>query len=322
MFDIIALGELIIDLTPAGCNENGKLLFERNAGGAPANVLVAAAKLGSKAAFIGKVGNDSFGVFLKNSLIQSGVEAGCILTSCDTPTMLAVVQLDEAGDRSFSFYGAPGADTKLTAEELPKDIIRSTSIFHFGSASLAAEPSRSATIRAVEYAKSSGAIISYDPNYRAMLWSSETEAVSEINRTLPLADIVKVSGEELYLLTGEIEPSRGARILQGYGIKLVLVTLGAEGAYYLYDLYEGCLPTYAVNTVDTTGAGDAFAGAVLHRLSHMQKDTFSNMKKSELEDVIAFANAAGALATTATGAAAAMPDISAIERCISETPLL
>lgn len=267
MYDITALGEILIDFTYAGEAENGMRLFQQNPGGAPANVLSAAAHLGAKTAFIGKVGADMHGGFLKQTLLENSIETKGLVSDENAFTTLAFVSLDEKGDRSFSFARKPGADTLLTCDEIKKDLITDSSIFHIGSLSLTDEPVRSATFCALECAKNAGVTISYDPNYRAPLWSGLDTARTQMRSVLPYVNIIKLSEEELLLLADSdcgIEASK--RLIDG-GADIVLVTLGAKGS--LVRTREGfkTIASYPVKAVDTTGAGDAYMGAFLYMLA-------------------------------------------------------
>lgn len=317
MAKIVALGEILIDFTPNGINEQGMQLFARNPGGAPANVLAMNAKLGATSAFIGKVGGDQFGQFLIQTLEECGVCTDGVVEDNACPTSLAFVHLDEQGDRSFSFYRNPGADTLLSFSEVNTALIDDCSIFHFGSVSLTDDPCRTATFRAVEYAKSRGKLISFDPNYRPFLWKNPAEARSLMLQGAAMTDILKVSDEEMVLLTGETSVLTGAEKLLSMGPSLVLVSMGAAGAYYLNPVCSGHLPAYAVNTIDTTGAGDAFVGAVLYHLSDKTVEEIQQMSNNELAKIVRFANAAGSLTTTKSGAIPALPKLSDIECCIS-----
>ncbi|MDR0877944.1 MAG: carbohydrate kinase [Treponema sp.] len=318
-YDVTALGELLIDFTPSGINDQGMNLFARNPGGAPANVLAMNNRLGGKTAFIGKVGKDAFGAFLQRTLQESGVDTGGLVFDAEVPTTLAFVLLDEKGDRSFSFYRNPGADLMLTAAETNRELIAAAGIFHFGAVSLTGEPCRSAVYAAAEYAKSLGKIISYDPNYRPLLWKSEAEAKAEMAKPLVLADILKVSEEEMALLTGETGPEKGAALLAKEGPAIVLVSLGAKGAFCFCADGLARVSAYDVKTIDTTGAGDAFFGAVHYRLRGKTKEQVRSISKEELADIVDFANAAGSLTTTKKGAIPAMPDMAAIEQCRKST---
>lgn len=322
MFDVVALGEILIDFTPSGVNELGMTLFARNPGGAPANVLAMNCKLGGKTAFIGKIGRDDFGAFLTDILIQAGIDTSGVVETADVPTTLAFVQLDKHGDRSFSFYRNPGADICLTAGEVDSHLLSSCHIFHFGSVSLTDEPSRSATISSVRAAKQANAIISYDPNYRPALWTSEEAAVSEMKSALQYADIVKMSEEEMTLLTGETDLEKGAQKLIQQGVSLVLITLGAKGAFCKNESASVYKETYDVKTIDTNGAGDAFFGALLYHLRKTDKTQLKTITQQELEKMLDFANAAGSLTTTKGGAIPAMPTMEEINRCIDSAALL
>jgi fructokinase len=318
MNDVVALGELLIDFTPYGISESGNSLFERNPGGAPANVAVALSKLKNKTAFIGMVGNDEFGTFLKNVLEDNGVNTVGLKFNNKVNTTLAFVHLKSNGDRNFSFYRNPGADMMITTNDIDFDIIGSSKVFHFGSLSLTDEPSRSAALAAVKFAKNNGIIISYDPNLRPQLWKSLELAKEMIVLGLDFADILKVSEEELEFITGTKELNEGTDILFNAGIRLIMVTLGEKGCFYRYEGGFGLVEAFKVNAVDTTGAGDAFLGAVLHKLSDSSINQIVNMKKAEMEEVIKFANAVGALVTTKKGAIPAMPAMDEIDGFIKE----
>lgn len=307
MFDIAAIGELLIDFTPCGQDAAGDLCFARKPGGAPANVLVAAARLGARCAFIGKVGEDAFGHFLAQVLEEQHVDHSGLLFDANIPTTLAFVTLDERGDRSFTFYRKPGADTQLFCDEIPYPTLDRCRILHFGSVSLTDDPARSATLAAVQYARAAGKLISFDPNYRPFLWRDEQAAIAEIERALPLCDIVKVSEEELALLTGTTELARGAAKLFAYGPSLVLVSRGASGAFACTRHAAAEAPGFSVRTIDTNGAGDTFLGAVLTRLSATGRDELAALSEAELSSLLTVANAAGALTTTRSGAMPAMP---------------
>lgn len=322
MYDLVAVGELLIDFTPDGENSQGNSLFARNPGGAPANVLVMNAKLGGKTAFIGKVGRDAFGLFLKETLEKNGVDTRGLRIDPAVNTTLAIVQLNSQGDRSFSFYRKPGADIMLRADEIDTKLVEQCRIFHFGSVSLTDEPSRGATLEGARLARKLQKIVSFDPNYRPLLWKDVSEAKSEIRGCLPLADIVKVSEEELELLTDCSSLEEGAEKLKEQGPALILVSLGPKGAFYLAGCGCGILPTYDVKTIDTTGAGDAFFGAALYRLREKNREGLRAIGREELEDIVDFANAAGSLATAAIGAIPAMPAFEQIEHCRRTVPRL
>lgn len=302
--DVVALGEILIDFTPSGVNEQGIALFARNPGGAPANALAMNAKLGGSSAFIGKVGDDAFGKYLKDVLQSYGIHTGGMVTDREIPTTLAFVQLDAQGDRSFTFYRKPGADLRLRAEEVRKDLIDGCKIFHFGSLSLTDDPCRTATMEAVAYARAQGKIISFDPNYRPALWEDVTTAKKQIAAGIANADILKVSEEEMELVTGEKDAQVGSLRLLEMGPKAVFVTMGEHGCYYRNSTSHGLVPAYAVKAIDTTGAGDAFMGAMLWQLRGC---TLPGIETMDLDGAVAFANAAGSLTTTHSGAIPALP---------------
>lgn len=315
MFDITTVGEILIDLTQTGISDKGIPIYNANPGGAPANVAVAASKLGAKTAFIGKVGNDSFGRFLCDTLQKYNVSTDGVITDKSANTTLAVVSVNENGERSFAFYRKNSADTLLSENEIIDLHLSNTHILHFGSVSLTAEPSRTATISAVKRAKSFGAVISYDPNYRESLWSSLDEAVEQMKKPLDLVDILKVSDEELPLISGKTDVEDGAKYLcDKYNIKLVLVTLGAKGAYYRFKDCAGIVDGVSVTVADTNGAGDTFFGAFLSRMVYMGKYKPSDLTEDEIKDMLAFSNNAAAITTSRSGAIPAMPTIGEIDR--------
>ena len=307
MTDILAVGEVLIDLTQTG-TLNGVPQYAAFPGGAPANVAVAAAKLGAATAFCGKVGQDAFGEQLARTLQQNGVNTDH-LHRCSAPTTLAVVSVDAAGERSFSFYREDSADTLLAETESVSALACTPKVLHFGSVSLTHECARNATLAAVKEAKNRGIIVSYDPNYRPALWQVEYLAKAYMATPLPLADILKVSDEELPLLSGCRDLDEGSRLLWESGIPLVLVTLGAAGVYYRMGDHTGTMPGISVSVADTNGAGDTFLGAVLARLCRREEGVLTDLSVPELEDILAFANRAAALTCSRPGAIPAMPDL-------------
>lgn len=305
MVDITTIGEVLTDLTQQDAGADGTIRFSANPGGAPANLAVAASRLGAKTAFIGKVGTDSFGRYLTDCLAKNRVNTDGVIADSSALTTLAVVSLDSAGERSFSFYRSPGADTLLTEQEIPMRLLEHTRILHFGSVSLSAEPSKEATLYAVRTAKKLGKLISYDPNYRAPLWSDEKKAVEQMSAPLSLVDIIKVSEEELPLLTGTDDPALGSERLSEKGIPLVLVTLGADGAFYRFGPHTGLIPGVPCVVADTNGAGDTFFGAFLSRICRLP--SLRALSVSDLEAAVAFANKAAGITTSRHGAIPAMP---------------
>lgn len=302
---ITAVGEVLIDLTQTGVNEAGIREFRAYPGGAPANVVIAAHRLGLDAAFIGCVGKDSFGDSLRATLENDGVDTTALLTS-DVPTTMAVVTVDETGERSFSFYRGPGADITLEWENIPKSVIDTCDVLHFGSVSLTDDPARTATLKCAEYAREKGKIVTYDPNYRARLWKSEADAMEQMRRPIPMADIIKISDEETALMTGEASPEGASKILCDQGAKLVLVTLGANGVFYRCGEISGHVSGFKVKVADTNGAGDTFFGAFLSRLLR-REGYLAGITEAELVSMLKFANKAASLTTSRPGAIPAMP---------------
>lgn len=306
MAKLVSIGEILIDLTQVGVTELGIPQFVANPGGAPANAAVAAAKLGADAGFIGCVGRDAFGAFLRSTLVSQGVDTAGLVETDQAPTTLAVVSVDSTGERSFHFYRKPGADICLEEAMLDKSLLDSARILHFGSVSLTADPSRAATMAAVRYAKVRGALITYDPNYRANLWQDEETAVEAIRRPLPLVDVLKISDEETALLSGFSDPEEAAEALEAQGIPLVLVTLGADGVLYRFRGKTGRMPGFATKVADTNGAGDTFFGAVLSALT---EKSLVELEEEELREILKLANCAASITTSRPGAIPAMPTL-------------
>ncbi len=319
MFYVTALGEILIDFTPSHTSERGNPCFEQNPGGAPANVLACLAKLGAKTAFIGKVGKDIFGTFLKQVLSEYDIDISGLKSSSTCNTTLAFVKLDEKGDRSFSFYRNPGADTSLEPSDVDLKLIEASRVFHFGSISMTDEPSRIATLRALEHAKSKNLIISYDPNLRPALWKNLDIALDEIKSVLDKVDLLKVSEEELEFITGVNDLDKGSSILrEQYDIEVVLVTRGINGCYFRYKDHSGTKPAFRnLKSIDTTGAGDAFLGGFLYFVLSRGITTLDDMETSLLESAVIFANAVAAICTTRRGAIPAMPDITEVNDLIN-----
>ncbi|MDE6259848.1 MAG: carbohydrate kinase [Oscillospiraceae bacterium] len=311
MTDILAVGEILIDLTQSETTGQGIPRFDANPGGAPANLAVAASRLGAKTAFIGKVGVDSFGTFLRDCLAENGVDVTGLMTDPIQHTTLAVVALDAAGERTFSFYRDPSADVNLSVQDISPEQLKNTRILHFGSVSLTAEPARSATLYAAKTAKEMGAVISYDPNYRASLWPNQETAVARMLEPLEMVDILKVSDEELPLLTGTDDLEAGSAMLAEKGISLIFVTLGPNGAFYRFQGQTGHVDGVPCKVGDTNGAGDTFFGAALSQL--VKHESLKNITAAELERIIAFANKAASLTTSRHGAIPAMPTLAEVD---------
>lgn len=307
MYDVSALGELLIDLTPYNSDQSGQVIFERNPGGAPANVLAGLSKLGKKTCFIGKVGNDQFGNYLKQVLLDTNIGSEGLSFTDKANTTLAIVHLDKNRDRSFSFYRNPGADTTLTEADIDEDIIKQSRIFHFGSLTLTNEPSATTTIKAVQMAKKLNKVVSYDPNLRVLLWQNLDHARRMMKEGLKYANIVKLSAEELEFITDESDFERGTKqLVDQYHTELIFVTLGAEGCFYRKGEITGKIKSFKVSPVDTTGAGDGFLSGVLYRILEKGKN-ISKFTSDDLYDICIFGNAVGALVTTRKGAILSMP---------------
>ena len=304
--DILTIGEVLIDLTQTGRDEKGIPQFAANPGGAPANLAVAASRLGAKTAFIGKVGADGFGRYLSDVLTQNGVDASGVAVDRQHPTTMAVVSVDASGERDFSFYRGANADVMLSSEDIPDAALEGAKIVHFGSVSLTADPSRSATLDAVRRAKAMGKTITYDPNYRANLWPDQDTAVAQMKAPLDLVDILKVSDEELPLLTGTTDCESGTAQLAAHGIGLIFVTLGPDGVFYRMGDKTGHVAGVPCKVGDTNGAGDTFFGAALSKLC---KEDLPALTVEKLEGILAFANKAASITTSRHGAIPAMPTL-------------
>ena len=304
--DILTIGEVLSDLTQTGRDEKGIPQFAANPGGAPANLAVAASRLGAKTAFIGKVGADGFGRYLSDVLTQNGVDASGVAVDRQHPTTMAVVSVDASGERDFSFYRGANADVMLSKEDIPDAALEGAKVVHFGSVSLTADPSRSATLDAVRRAKAMGKTITYDPNYRANLWPDQDTAVAQMKAPLDLVDILKVSDEELPLLTGTTDCEAGTAQLAAHGIGLIFVTLGPDGVFYRMGEKTGHVAGVPCKVGDTNGAGDTFFGAALSKLC---KEDLTALTVEKLEQVLAFANKAASITTSRHGAIPAMPTL-------------
>lgn len=310
MKDITAIGEILIDLTQTGVNEVGVPLFAANPGGAPANVAVAASRLGASAAFIGKTGNDGFGSYLRGVLEREGVDCSGLRTGTQHTTM-AIVSVDGAGERGFRFVR--GADCDLAPEAIDETAVCESKFLHFGSVSLSGGLSRNATIFAARAAHRAGVLVSYDPNYRSALWKSEAEAAEWMRIPLPLVDIIKLSEEELPLLTGSNDLEEGSRLLEEQGIPLILITLGSKGSFCRWQGECFTVPGVPVKVADTNGAGDTFLGAVLSKLALRGEAPLKGLSRQELESSLRFANRAAAFTCSRSGAIPAMPTLSEME---------
>ena len=311
MRDITSIGEALIDLTWTGKSPAGVPLYAANPGGAPANVAVAAARLGARTAFIGKVGPDAFGEQLRQMLRDNGVDDRGLITG-QSPTTLAVVSVDGTGERSFSFLR--GADGELSADEVKETELEAGKILHFGSVSLTPCRARSATIFAARHAHRAGVLVSFDPNYREKIWQDRSQAEQWITMVLPLVDILKLSQEELPLAAGTEDLEEETRRLEEGGISLVLVTLGAEGVFCRWQGESFLVPGVKTKVADTNGAGDTFLGALLARLCRRGEHPLEGLKGEELREILAFANRAAALTCSRSGAIPAMPNLEEVNQ--------
>jgi fructokinase len=316
-FDVVALGELLIDFTENGQSSQGNPLLEANPGGAPCNVLAMLNKLGKKTAFIGKVGHDQFGQQLKEVVAQSGTDVSNLLMDEQVHTTLAFVHTLPDGDREFSFYRNPGADMMLTKEEVNPEIIKAGRIFHFGTLSSTHEGVREATRYAIQIARENGLLISFDPNLREPLWASLEQAREEINYGLSQCDILKISDNEIEFMTGTSDYTEGVRILrQQYNIPLIFVTMGKEGsrAYYK-DMIVEAAPFLREDTIETTGAGDTFGACALN---YILEHGIDDLTEADLLALLRFANAGASIITSRKGALKIMPERSEIEQFLDE----
>ena len=314
--DVVALGELLIDFTENGISSQGNPLFEANPGGAPCNVLAMLTKLGHKTAFIGKVGNDFFGKQLEDAIKEIGINVTGLRKDDKVHTTLALVHTYPDGDRDFSFYRDPGADMMLTKEEVQKDLIEASRIFHFGTLSSTHEGVREATRHAIDLAKEAGCIITFDPNLRPPLWKSLEDARAEIEYGMSKCDVLKISDNEVEFMCGTTDYDKGAAMIQEkYNIPLILITMGKDGsrAYYK-DMIVEAAPFLQENTIETTGAGDTFCASTLN---YVLDHGLENLTEENLKELLTFANAAASLITTRKGALRVMPTREEVEEFIA-----
>lgn len=311
-YDVIALGELLIDFTMNGASEQGNHLFEACPGGAPCNVLAMLNKLGKKTAFIGKVGNDQFGTLLRKTLNEVGIDTSNLFTDDEVNTTLAFVHTLADGDREFSFYRNPGADMMLKEDEIDEDFLSQATIFYFGTLSMTQDEVRAATKKAVKSAKQSGALISFDPNLREPLWSSLELAKEQMEYGFSQCDILKISDNEIQFVSGKEDYDEGIKYLQDkYQIPLILLTMGKEGSRAYYKGLRVERSGFSVKTIETTGAGDTFGGSALN---YILEHDFYNLTEEDLGELLSFANAAAAIVTTKKGAILAMPEREEVEK--------
>ncbi|MGD2145041.1 MAG: PfkB family carbohydrate kinase [Anaerolineae bacterium] len=316
--DIVCLGELLIDMFPS---ELERELVEVPAfipkpGGAPANVAVAARRLGTQAAFVGKVGDDAFGHHLAHVLAREGVDVRGVRYDKEARTGIAFIAMPDENSYDILFYRNPGADMRLRIEELDRGLLEATRAYHFGSISLIHEPSRSAALEAAKIAREAGALISFDVNYRPDLWERE-EARKRVLTALPAVDVLKVNEAELELLAGPADVETGSKALLEQGPSLCLVTLGPEGSYFQVASGGGHVPAFKVETVDATGCGDAFVAGLLWQLVSVD-DWRNHLSPSRMHHVARNANAAGALTSLTQGVIPALPTAQQVREFLAQ----
>jgi fructokinase len=316
--DVVCLGELLVDMFPA---ELGRSLVEVSAfrpkpGGAPANVAVASARLGAESAFIGKVGDEAFGHYLAGVLRQEGVDVRGMRFDEEARTAMAFIAMPDENTSEFVFYRNPGADMRLRPDELDRELLEETRAFHFGSLSLGAEPSRSATLEAVRIAREAGALISFDVNYRPTLWSGPEEAYERVMATVPLVNLLKVNEVELALLGGSGDIDTAVQTLLELGPELCVVTLGPEGSYFRITEGGERIPPFKVETVDATGCGDAFIAGLLCRLV-VGAEWRDQLSMERMRENLRYANGVGALTSLTQGVIPALPTAAAVDEFLA-----
>ena len=313
-YDVVALGELLIDFAMSGQSEQGNNMFEACPGGAPCNVLAMLNKLGKKTAFLGIVGNDQFGKVLKATIEEIGIDSKGLLMDEVVRTTLAFVHTFADGDRDFSFYRNPGADMMLSEEEVDMEMIRDARVFHLGTLSMTDEPARTATKKALDVAKEAGCLISFDPNLRPPLWKSLDTAKEMMEYGFRYCDILKISDNEIQFVSGKEDYDEGIRYLQQkYNIPVIFLTLGKDGSRAYYKGMRVEKEGFQVNTIETTGAGDSFCGSAI---SGVLDKGIDNLTESDLKEILTLANAAAAIVTTKKGAIRSMPELGEIKKLI------
>ena len=316
-YDVLALGELLIDFTENGKSEQGNPMMEANPGGAPCNVLAMLNKLSKKTAFIGKVGNDQFGTSLKSVLENLGIGTDNLYLDDEVHTTLAFVHTFEDGDRDFAFYRNPGADMMLTEDEIKEEEIKATRLFHFGTLSMTHDGVRKATKKALSIAKESHVTVSFDPNLRPPLWNTLDEAKEQILFGLGQCDVLKISDDEILFVSGCDTIEEGVNWIRDRfsNIKLLLATLGKEGSIAYYeDKVVRVNPFLNKNTIETTGAGDTFCACVLN---YVLENGLESLSEDNLKEMLTFANGASSLITTKRGALKVMPEKEEVESYIA-----
>lgn len=309
--EVICVGEMLIDFTPGSQPAS----YIRNPGGAPANACIAMARNGISTGFLGKLGNDDFGCFLKETLEKDQVEVLCPDLTDEAVTTLAFVTLYENGERSFTFARKPGADMLLTKADVKESDIAQAVLLHAGSFNMSKEPARSAAAYAMKMASEKGKLVSYDVNYRNVVWPDEKAAIDVVTEILPYVDFLKISEEEQNFVGGE---ENIPKMMEKYGISVVIETLGSEGARYFFDGVTGTVPGHKVKAVDATGAGDAFWGGFLAKLLMSQVKTKEDLTLEKIQDAVRYGNASGALCVQKPGGIPALPSKEEIETFLQE----
>lgn len=316
IYDVTALGEMLIDFAVNGASDQGNQLFEACPGGAPCNVLAMLNKLERKTAFIGKVGEDQFGKLLKDTIDTLGIETKGLVLDKDVHTTLAFVHTFPDGDREFSFYRKPGADMMLGEDEVDYDLIRQSKVFHFGTLSMTDEPVKSATKKALEVAKEAGCLITFDPNLRPPLWDSLDDAKAQMEYGFERCDVLKISDNEIQFVSGMEDYDDGIHYLQEkYQIPLIFLTMGKEGSRAYYKDLRVEQPGFKVKAIETTGAGDTFCGCAINGVLTYGLD---GLDEEKLKEILIYANAGAALITMKKGAIRSMPEPENIKELIGE----
>ena len=315
IYDVVGLGELLIDFTMNGQSEQGNNMFEACPGGAICNVLAMLSKLGRKTAFIGKVGNDQFGRLLADTITEVGIERNGLVFDDEVNTTLAFVHTFPDGDREFSFYRNPGADMMLRADEVDYELIRQAKVFHLGTLSMTSKPALDATKKALEVAKEAGCMITFDPNLRPPLWKSLDDAKVAMEYVFPYCDVLKISDNEIQFVSGKEDYDEGIQyLIEKYNIPLILLTMGKDGSRAYYRGMKVERPGFPVKAIETTGAGDTFCGCSIHGIL---EQGLENLTEESLGNILTYANAGAALITLKKGAIRAMPSPSQIEDIIT-----
>lgn len=310
-YDVVALGELLVDFTMGGISQQGNLIYEACPGGAPCNVLAMLSKLGKQTGFVGKVGKDMFGTMLKNTLVSSNIDVSYLHMDADVNTTLAFVTTREDGDREFSFYRNPGADMMLQPAEIDEKYIKAAKVFHFGTLSMTHEKVREATKKAINIAKENGLLITFDPNIRPLLWDDLDSPREQMEFGFSQCDVLKIADNEIQFATGLDDYDAGVeQIVDKYNIPMVLLTLGKDGSRAYYKGRKVEVGGFKVNTIETTGAGDTFMGMAI---GYILDNGMENLADDQLRELLTKANAAAAIVTTRKGAIKSMPELTEIE---------